>query len=82
MCLFRNAIINKPGGLLEAEFTKNGRIEDHFYAVNSICVVIFVQVKKNLTMGSRRLDVIAQILAESAGMSFPPPPSFFPLLQL
>ena len=79
MCLFGSTVINKPERLLEAEFTKKGRIEHHFYAMNSISIV-FIEVKKEYTMGSGRLDVIAQILAESAGMSFPP--SFFPLLQL
>ena len=72
MCLFGSAVINKPEGLLEAEYTKKGRIEHHFYAMNSISIV-FIEVKKEYTMGSGRLDVIAQILAESAGMSFPPP---------
>ena len=78
MCLFGSAIINQPEGLLEAEFTKMGRIEHHFYAMNSISIV-FIEVKKTYAMGDERLDVIAQILAESAGMSFPPS---FPLLQL
>jgi hypothetical protein len=67
--LFRSAIVNKPEGLLEAEFTKKGRIEHHFYAMNSISIV-FIEVKKAYAMGSGRLDVVAQILAESAGMSF------------
>jgi hypothetical protein len=69
--LFGSAIVNKPEGLLEADFTKKGRIEHHFYAMNSISIV-FIQVKKAYAMGSGRLDVVAQILAESAGMSFPP----------
>jgi hypothetical protein len=79
VCLFGSAVINKPEGLLEAEYTKKRRIEHHFYAMNLISIV-FIEVKKEYTIGSGRLDVIAQILAESAGMSFPP--SFFPLLQL
>ena len=78
MYLFGSAIVNKPEGLLEADFTKKGRIEHHFYAMNSISIV-FIQVKKAYAMGSGRLDVVAQILAESAGMSFPPS---FLLLQL
>ena len=78
MCLFGSAVINKADGLLEAEYTKKGRIEHHFYAMNSISIV-FIEVKKTHAMGDERLDVIAQILAESAGMSFPPS---FPLLQL
>ena len=76
VCLFGSAVINQPEGLLEAEFTKMGRIEHHFYAMNSISIV-FIEVKKELVIGRGRLDVVAQILA---GMSFPP--SFFPLLQL
>jgi hypothetical protein len=79
VCLFGSAVINKPEGLLEAEFTKKGRIEHHFYAVNLISI-IFVEVQKTYVMGSRRLDVIARILAESAGMPFPLPS--FLLLQL
>ena len=54
---------------MEAEYTKRGRIEHHFYAMNSVSIV-FIEVKKAYTMGRARLDVIAQILAESAGMSF------------
>lgn len=78
MCLFGSAVINQPEGLLEAEYTKKGRIEHHFYAINSISI-IFIEVKKTYAMGDERLDVIAQILAESAGISFPPS---FLLLQL
>jgi hypothetical protein len=77
VCLFGSAVINQPEGLLEAEFTKIGRIKHHFYAMDSISIV-FIEVKKELVIGRGRLDVVAQILAESAGMSFPP--SFFPLL--
>ena len=76
MKLFGSAIINKPEGLLEAKFTKKGRIERRFYAMNSISI-IFIEVEKTYTIGSGRLDVVAQILAESAGMSFPPPPPSF-----
>ena len=72
MCLFGSAVINKPEGLLEAEFTKKGRIKHHFYAMNSISIV-FIEVKKAYVVGDGRLDVVAQILAESAGMSLPPP---------
>jgi hypothetical protein len=78
VCLFGSAVINQPEGLLEAKYTKKGRIEHHFYAMNSISIV-FIEVKKTYAMGDERLDVIAQILAESAGMFFPPS---FPLLQL
>ena len=80
MCLFGSAVINKLEGLLEAEYTKKGRIEHHFYAMNSNSIV-FIQVKKAYVyvIGDGRLDVVAQILAESAGMSLPPPS---PLLQL
>ena len=78
MYLFGSAIVNKPEGLLEAEFTKKGRVEHHFYAMDSISIV-FIEVKKTYAIGSARLDVVAQILAESAGMSFSPS---FLLLQL
>jgi hypothetical protein len=66
--LFGCAIINNPEGLLEAEFTKKGRIEHHFCSMNSVSIV-FIEVKKTYVMGNGRLDVIAQVLAECAGMS-------------
>ena len=50
VCLFGSAVVNKPEGLLDAEFTKKGRIEHHFYAVSSISIV-FIEVKKNLVLG-------------------------------
>jgi len=66
--LFGCAIINNPEGLLEAEFAKKGRIEHHFCSMNSVSIV-FIEVKKTYVMGKGRLDVIAQVLAECAGMS-------------
>ena len=66
--LFGCAIINDPGGLLDAEFTKKGRIEHHFYSMNSVSIV-FIEVEKIHVFGKGRLDVIAQVLAECAGMS-------------
>src|SRR5271168_588680 len=66
--LFGCAIINNPEGLLDAEFTKKGRIEYHFCSMNSVNIV-FIEVKKTYVMGKGRLDVIAQVLAECAGMS-------------
>jgi hypothetical protein len=68
VCLFGSAVINKPEGLLDSEFTKRGRIEHHFYAMDSVSIV-FIEVKKSCALGKGKLDVIAQILAESAGMS-------------
>jgi hypothetical protein len=65
--LFGCAIINNPEGLLEAEFTKKGRIEYHFCSMNSVSIV-FIEVKKTYVLGNGRQDVIAQVLAESAGM--------------
>jgi hypothetical protein len=67
MALFGCAIINRPEGLLDAEFTKKGRIEHHFCCMNSVSIV-FIEVKKSYVLGDGRLDVIAQVLAESAGM--------------
>jgi len=66
--LFGCAIINNPEGLLDAEFTKKGRIEHHFSSMNSVSIV-FIEVEKTYALGKGRLDVIAQVLAESAGMS-------------
>jgi hypothetical protein len=66
--LFGCAIINNPEGLLDAEFTKKGRIEHHFCSMNSVSIV-FIEVKKTYVMGEGRLDIIAQVLAECAGMS-------------
>jgi hypothetical protein len=65
--LFRCAIINNLEGLLDAEFTKKGRIEYYFCFMNSVSI-IFIEVKKTYAMGEGRLDVIAQVLAECAGM--------------
>ena len=65
ICLFGNAVVNKPEGLLDSEFTKKGRIEHHFYAVNSVSIV-FIEVKKALVIGKGKLNVVAQILAECA----------------
>jgi hypothetical protein len=65
--LFGCAIINKPEGLLDAEFTKKGRIEYHFCSMNSVSIV-FIEVEKAYVFGNGRLDIIAQVLAESAGM--------------
>ena len=67
--LFGGSVINKPEGLLESEFTKRGRIEHYFYAMTLVSI-IFIEVKKEYTSGTARLDVIAQVLAESAGMPF------------
>ena len=60
-------MINKPEGFLEREFTKKGRIEHHFVAVDSVSIV-FIEVKKAWTLGKSGLDVKAQVLAECAGM--------------
>ena len=68
MYLFGNAITNKPEGLLDSEFTRRGRIEHHFCTMSSVGIV-FIEVKKSWALGRARLDVIAQVLAESAGMS-------------
>jgi hypothetical protein len=69
VCLFGNAVVNKPEGLLDAEFTKKGRIEHHFYAVSSISIV-FIEVKKNLVVGKGKLDIIGQVLAECAACDY------------
>jgi hypothetical protein len=66
--LFGCAVTNNPEGLLEAEFTKKGRIEYHFCSMNSVSIV-FIEVEKTYVMGKGRLDVIAQVLAECIGMS-------------
>jgi hypothetical protein len=65
--LFGCAITNRPEGMLDAEFTKKGRIEHLFSSMDSVCIV-FIEVKKTYTIGPGRLDVIAQVLAEAAGM--------------
>jgi hypothetical protein len=61
--LFGNRVINKPEGVLDAQFTKRGRIEHHFYTMDSVSVV-FIEIKKIYTLGSGRLDIIAEVLAE------------------
>jgi hypothetical protein len=69
VCLFGNAVVNKPEGLLDAEFTKKGKREHHFYAVSSISIV-FIEVKKNLVVGKGKLDIIGQVLAECAACDY------------
>jgi len=69
VCLFGNAVVNHPEGLLDSEFTRRGRIEHHFYAVNSISIV-FIEVKKTLVVGRRKLDIIGQVLAECAACDY------------
>jgi hypothetical protein len=64
VCPFQNTIINKPGGLLEREFTRKGRIEHHFIVVESISIV-FIEVKKILAIRKAGLDMKAP---ECAGM--------------
>jgi len=66
VCLFGSAIINKPEGLLDAEYTERGKILHHFCSLSSVGI-IFIEVKKDLVLGKGKLDVIAQVLAESAG---------------
>jgi hypothetical protein len=63
LCLFGSGVVNKPEGVLDAQFTKRGRIEHHFYAMSSVSIV-FIQVKKTYVTGNGRLDVIVQVLAE------------------
>ena len=67
MCLFGSAVINKPEALLDAEFTKRGRIEHHFYALNSASIV-FIEIKKIYAIGNARLNLVAQVLAECSSM--------------
>ena len=67
MALFGCAVINRPEGLLDAEFIKKGRIQHYFCSMNSVSIV-FIEVKKSYVLGDGRLDAIAQVLAESAGM--------------
>jgi hypothetical protein len=69
VCLFGNAVVNKPEAYLDAEFTKRGRIEHHFYALNSISIV-FIEIKKTYTVGKAKLDTIAQVLAECAACDY------------
>ena len=69
MCLFGTAIVNKPEGLLDAEFTKKGKIEHHFCSLSSVSI-IFIEVKREFVLGKGKLDVIGQVLAESAGMLY------------
>lgn len=52
---------------MEGEFTKKGRIEHHFIVVESVSIV-FMEVKKVLTVGKSGLDIKGQVLAECTGM--------------
>ncbi|KAH0541742.1 hypothetical protein FGG08_003834 [Glutinoglossum americanum] len=69
VCLFGSTVVNKPEGLLDSEYTKRGRIEHHFYALNSVSIIFF-EVKKVVVVGKGKLDVIAQVLAECAACDY------------
>lgn len=43
VCLFKSIVMNKPETLLESEFTRRGRIENHFIALDSVSIA-FVEV--------------------------------------
>jgi hypothetical protein len=77
--LFGGAVTIKLGGLLDAKFKKRGTIKQHFYAMDTISIV-FLEIEKAFVAGRRKLDVMAQVLAELLSMpNFPnfPPPFFF-----
>ncbi|GAB1195341.1 hypothetical protein APSETT444_004599 [Aspergillus pseudonomiae] len=65
VCVFNSIIVNKPETLLDAEFTRKGRIGHHFVALDSVSIV-FIEVKKSWTMGKQGLDIKGQVLAECA----------------
>lgn len=65
--LFGSSVINHPGILLDSEFTKRGRKEHHFYAAKSVSIVS-IAVKRTFAVGKGELDIIAEVLAECAGM--------------
>jgi len=44
-CLFGHAIINRLGGIITAEFTRNGRIAHHLIVFES-ATIVFIEVKK------------------------------------
>jgi hypothetical protein len=70
VCLFGIAVVNQPEGLLDARFTKKGKIKHHFYAMNSISIV-FIEVEMFLFVGGKqRLDVLEQVLAECAACDY------------
>ncbi|KAI9764421.1 MAG: hypothetical protein M1840_008444 [Geoglossum simile] len=69
ICLFGSAMVNKSEGLLDSEFTKWGKIKHHFYAMNSISIMLF-EVKKVMAVGKGKLDVIVQLLAECAACDY------------
>lgn len=69
VCLFNSIVVNKPGTLLESEFTRRGRIEHHFISLDTVGIV-FVEVEKILTVGKSRLDLKAQVLAECAACDY------------
>ena len=63
MSLFGCAIINNPEGLLEAEFTKKGRIEHHFCSMNSVSIV-FIEVKTGRSVLSARERAVKKAVEE------------------
>ncbi|KAN0067920.1 hypothetical protein V8E54_013848 [Elaphomyces granulatus] len=69
VCVFGHAIINRPEGIITAEFTRNGRIEHHFIAFES-ATVVFIEVKKALFVNSDEIDIKAQVLAECSACDY------------
>ncbi|KAE8400041.1 hypothetical protein BDV37DRAFT_258753 [Aspergillus pseudonomiae] len=69
VCVFNSIIVNKPETLLDAEFTRKGRIGHHFVALDSVSIV-FIEVKKSWTMGKQGLDIKGQVLAECAASDY------------
>ena len=68
MSLFKNAVVNKPEKLLNSDLARRGgRIQHHFYALGVVSVLL-IEVKMPSVLVKERLDVIAQVLAECAGM--------------
>lgn len=56
-----NLLFYRPEGFLKSEMSREGRIEDHFVAVDAVSIV-FIEVKV-FTLGKSGLVVKGQVLA-------------------
>ncbi|KAK9241967.1 hypothetical protein V1506DRAFT_549046 [Lipomyces tetrasporus] len=64
VALFSGAVFNTPESLLESDATRSGRIEYQCTIAGDISV-LFIEVKPKEGTGPERLDIMAQVIAES-----------------
>lgn len=65
---FHSAVANKSEGVTEGVLSSDGCNKHHFWALDTISVVL-IKVKKILATRTKGLNIKGQILAEPASMS-------------